>query len=74
MSSKTASSDVEKAKYLGKVVSIIYILVETQVDIAFANSMVSWFVKNLSLKHFNAIGQRFCYLAEINERGITFGW
>lgn len=39
--SSTLTSDLKKAKYSAKVGSIMYAMVETQIDIAFAPSMVS---------------------------------
>ena len=38
----------------------------------FATSMVSWFVMNPILEHFNVIDQILRYLAESCERDITF--
>ena len=34
--------------------------------------MISWFAKNPSLEHFNAINQILRFLARSRERGITF--
>lgn len=65
-------SDLEKAKSLAKVGSIIYAMVETQINIAFTTFIVSQFTKNLSLEHFNAINQILHYLARSCGRGITF--
>lgn len=42
-SSDTPALDLEKAKYLTKVGLIIYAMVKTWIDIAFANSIISWF-------------------------------
>lgn len=71
--SNTPASEIEKTKYAAKVGSIMYAMVETRVDIAFATSMVSRFAKNPSSEHFNAIDQILRYLAGSAERGITFG-
>lgn len=65
-------SNLEKAKYLAKVDSIIYAIIETQIGITFATFMVSWFVKNLSLKHFNIVNQILCYLTGSHENKIIF--
>ena len=67
------ASDLEKAKYSAKDGSIMYAMVETRIDIAFATSMVSRFAKNPSLGHFNAIDQNLRYLAGSRDRGIIFG-
>lgn len=64
--------NVEKAKYSAKIGLIMYTIVKTRIDIAFATSMVSWFAKNLSSEHFNAIDQILHYLAESRERSIIF--
>ncbi len=71
--SNTPASEIEKAKYAAKVGSIMYAMVETRIDIAFATSMVSRFAKNPSSEHFNAIDQILRYLAGSPDRGITFG-
>ena len=71
--SNTPVSESKKVKYADKVDSIIYAMVETQIDIAFATSIVSRFVKHPSSEHFNAIDQILRYLAGSPERGITFG-
>lgn len=55
--SNPPASEMEKAKYAAKVDSIIYAMVEIQIDIAFATSIVSQFTKNPSSEHFNAINQ-----------------
>ena len=71
--SDTPTSDLEKAKYSAQVWSIIYAMVGTRIDIAFATFMVSRFVKNPSLGYFNAINQILRYLAGNWEKSITFG-
>lgn len=71
--SDTPTSDIEKAKHSAKVGSIMYAMVETRIDIAFATSIVSRFAKNPSSEHFNAIDQILRYLAGSRKRGITFG-
>ena len=71
--SDVSISDLEKAKYSTKIRFIIYAIIETQIDISFATSMVSRFAKNLSLENFNAIDQILHYLTRNCERDITFG-
>lgn len=51
----------------------MYAIVKLQVDIVFAMSIVSQFVKNPSSEHFNAIDQISQYVAGCAERGVTFG-
>ena len=63
----------KKTKYAAKTGSIMYAMVETQIDIAFATSMVSRFAKNPGPDHFSAVDQILRYLANSQDRGITFG-
>ncbi len=69
---KPVSSN-KKTKYAAKIGSIMYAIVETQINIAFATSMVSRFAKNPGPDHFSAVDQILRYLAGSPERGITFG-
>ncbi len=69
---KPVSSN-KKTKYAAKIGSIMYTMVETRIDIAFATSMVSRFAKNPGPDHFSAMDQILRYLAGSLERGITFG-
>ena len=48
-------------------------MVETQIDIAFATSMISRFAKNPGPDHFSVVDQILRYLAGSQDRGITFG-
>ena len=63
----------KKTKYAAKIESIMYAMIETQIDIAFATSMVSRFAKNPGPDHFSAVDQILRYLANSQDRGITFG-
>lgn len=45
----------KKTKYIVKIGSIMYIIVETRIDIAFTISIVSCFTKNPEPNHFSAI-------------------
>lgn len=47
-------------------------MVETQVDITFAISMVSHFTQNLKLDHFNTIDQILRYLANGQNKNFIF--
>lgn len=67
------SSKIGKAKYAVKVGSIMYAMVETQIDIAFATSIVSRFSKNPSSGYFNGIDQILQFFAKSSKMGITFG-
>lgn len=55
--SNTPISDLKKVKYAAKIGSIMYTILEMQINITFATSIVSRFVKNPSLEHFNVIDQ-----------------
>lgn len=57
--SDTPASDLEKAKYSAKVGSIMYAMVETRIDIAFATSMVSRFCQESKLRAFQ------CYRSDL---------
>lgn len=63
----------KKLKYMAKIGSIMYAIVETGIDIAFATSMVSCFTKNPGPDHFSAVDQILKYLAGSQDREITFG-
>ncbi len=68
---KSVSSN-EKTKYVAKIGSIIYTMVETRIDIAFAMSMVSRFAKNPGPDYFCTVDRILRYLADSLERNITF--
>lgn len=70
--SNIPASKIKKAKYVAKIDSIMYAMIETWIDIAFATSIVSRFAKNLSSKYFNSIDQILRYLAGSPDKGITF--
>ena len=59
----------KKLKYMAKIGSIMYAIVETCIDIAFATSMVSCFTKNPGPDR----DQILKYLAGSQDREITFG-
>lgn len=59
----TAASEVEKAKYLARVDSILNAMVKTLVDIVFAIFMLGRFAQNLSWYYFHAIDQILIYQA-----------
>lgn len=59
-------------KYAAKIGSIIYTIVETQIDIAFAILMINCFTKNPGPEYFSAINQILKYLAGSPKRGIIF--
>lgn len=62
----------EKIKYIAKIRFIIHNMVETLIDIAFAMSMVSHFVKYLERNHFSTVDQILRYLACSLEKDIIF--
>ena len=69
---KTAT-EAEVIKYQEMVGSIMFVMIETRPDIAFATSMVSRFAKNPSKAHFEAVKRIIRYLNTTKDRGITFG-
>lgn len=72
LSYKKNVSSSEKTKYASKIGSIMYVIVKQRIDIVFATSMVSFFSKNPGLEYFSAVDQILRYLAESQDRGITF--
>lgn len=68
---KLVSSN-KKIKYVAKIGSIMYVIVETQVDIAFSTLMVSFLAKNPGSNHFNAINQIMGYLSNSLAKNVTF--
>ena len=53
--------------------SLMFLMVETRPDIAFAISTVSRFSKNPSHQHTKAVKIIFRYLKDTDKRGITYG-
>lgn len=68
---KPVSSNI-KTKYVAKIRFIIYAILETQIDIVFATSIISCFTKNLGPDYFIAVNQVLRYLAGSLEKSITF--
>lgn len=68
---KPVSSN-KKSKYITKIKFLIYTIVETQIDIVFAMTIINCFAKNLGPNHFSAVNQILRYLASNLERGIPF--
>lgn len=61
-----------KTKYVIKIVSIIYAIVETWINIPFAILMISHFAKNLKPDHFSIVSNQILrYLANSLEKSIT---
>lgn len=69
---KKLISSNKKTKYVAKIGSIIYALVDTQIDIAFATSMVSRFANCFKPDHFSAINHILRYLAGSQDKNIIF--
>lgn len=59
--------------YQEMVGSLMFAMLETRADIAFATSMVSRFAQNPSRSHIKAVKNIFRYLSSSQTRGITFG-
>lgn len=53
--------------------SIMFSMVEIRPDISFATSVASWFAKNPSHQHIEAVKTILRYLKSSRERGITYG-
>lgn len=67
------ASNSEIERYQGMIESLIFSMVETRPDIAFAVSVVSRFSKNLSHQHTEAVKAILRYLKGSRDRGITYG-
>lgn len=63
----------EKKKYQGMTGSLIFSMMETRPDIAYATSLVSRFAKNPSHQHTEAVKTILQYLKGSRNRGITYG-
>lgn len=64
---------VEKKKYQGIISSIIFSMVETRLDIAFATSVASQFIKNPSHQYTKVVKTIFQYLKGSKKQKITYG-
>lgn len=67
------ASPSEMERYQGMIGSIMFSMVETRPDIAFATSLVSSFAKNPSHQHIEAVKTILKYLKGSIHRGITYG-
>ncbi len=67
------ASPSEKERYKGMTGSLMFSMVETRPDIAFATSLVSRFAKNPSNQHTEAVKTILKYLKGSKHRGITYG-
>lgn len=71
--SKGQATAAEKERYQAMTGSIIFSMVETRPDIAFATSVVSRFAKNPGHQHTETVKTILRYLKGPRERGITYG-
>lgn len=67
------ASPSEREKYQGMTGSLMFSMVETRPDIAFATSVASRFSKNPPQQHTEAVQTILRYLKGSRDRGITFG-
>lgn len=67
------ASPSEKEGYQGMIGSIMFSMVETRPDIAFATLLVSRFAKNPSHLHTEAVKTILKYLKGLKNRGIIYG-
>lgn len=67
------ASVAEKEKYQGMMGSLIFSMLETRPDIAFATSVASRFSRNPSHKHTESVKTIFRYLKGNRDCGITYG-
>ena len=71
MNLRPQESDIKQ--YQAIVGSIIFAMIETRPDIAFATSVVSRHAKNPGKTHMEAAKHILQYLSATKDRGITFG-
>ena len=65
--------DMAKVSYTSAVGSLMYAMVCTRPDLAYAFGVVSRFLSNLGREHWNAVKWILRYLREISDLKITFG-
>lgn len=70
---KGQASAAERERYQGMTGLIMFSMVETRPDIAFATSVASRFAKNPGHQHTIAVKTILRYLKGSKERGITYG-
>lgn len=63
----------KQEKYQGMIGSIMFSIVETRLDIAFATSVVSRFAKNPGHQHKEAVNTILRYLKGSRDRSVTYG-
>ncbi len=71
--STTQATDSEREKYQGMIRSLMFLMIETRPDIAFATSVASRFIKNPSQPQIEAIKTILKYLKGTKDRGIVYG-
>lgn len=67
------ASTSEKEQYQGMIGSLMFSMVETRPDIAFAISMASRYAKNASHQHAEVVKTILRYMKGSRQRGITHG-
>ena len=67
------ASQAEREQYQRMIGSLIFSIVETRLDIAFATLVVSWFAKNPSRQHTEAVKTIMRYLKVKKTIGIMYG-
>ena len=67
------ANPVDKGKYQSAVGSLMYAMLGTRLDIAYAVSKVSQYSTNPNPTHWTAVKRIFCYLAGTQNRGLLYG-
>ncbi len=70
---KDQASKAERERYQGMIGSIMFSMVETRPDVAFATSVASWFAENPDHQHMEVVKTILRYLKGTRARGITYG-
>lgn len=64
---------LEKKRYQGMIESLIFLMVETRLNIAFATFVASYFAKNPDHQYTKAVKTILQYLKGLNKQIITYG-
>lgn len=70
--SKKQDTNIKQKKYQEMIGSPIFLIVKTKLDIIFATSLVSHFIKNLNHQYTKVTKTIFKYLKRLKDRRIIY--
>ena len=73
LNNEGTATEAEREKYQGMTGSLVFSMVETRPDIAFATSVTSRYAKNSSHLHIEAVKTELKYLKGSKDQGIVYG-